>query len=85
MSSAYSLFNVGNVVYSKEKARIGKILKIYVKDIKYIFPTRAGHNFLYKDSFNGIWNEEDLCNYDDAIALIYEYKNKTLDQIDDIL
>lgn len=82
MNNAYSQFNVGTLVYLKDKARKGEIHKIFVKDIKYVTPL---NNFLYKDSFNAVWNEEDLCNYDDAIALIYAYKNDTLYKIDEFL
>jgi hypothetical protein len=55
----------GAIVYNRNKARQkGKLEKLAIRSHR-IVPG----NVLYKDSFNGLWNEDELCSQQEAIDL----------------
>lgn len=55
-----SKFSVGEILYVLRKARLGVLEKIAVKKIYLKF---IGNEtiFIYKDTFNSLYNEDDLC------------------------
>lgn len=69
-----SKFIAGEVVYSLKKARLGALEKICIKDInlnmKYNQPI-----FIYKDTFNAIYEENELCRLIQAKQEIEGFKN----------
>ena len=80
------LYPEGSVLYSKSKAKIGMLEKVYVKRIN--FPTRCNYSCsattpLYVDNFNSIYNERDLTTLQEANNLINQYillRNELLQQ-----
>jgi hypothetical protein len=60
-----SKFSVGEVLYPIRKARLGVLEKIAIKKIilnfKYSQPI-----FIYKDTFNSLYEEKELCRYLEA-------------------
>ncbi len=76
--SAYDLsqnhpvkFSHGSIVYNCWQAtHKGVLEKLAIKSYRIVF----GHdNVLYKDTFNRLWNEDDLCYQQEAIALAIAY------------
>lgn len=75
-------FSIGDILYVKPKALKGVLEKVAIKDIRFpgsYDPTRGRMVIfdidipLYVDTFNALYNEEELVSYVDAIALIQEY------------
>lgn len=66
ISYAYS---IGSVLYSYPKARKGFLETLAVRDIH----IATSGNFLYLDTFNRLWNEEDLCIESVARAAVITY------------
>ena len=62
----HPIFQIGDILYSKEKAMHGIYEEIAVKKI--LFPT-----YLYVDTFNALWNQRELVTYEVATALIEQY------------
>lgn len=60
------IFQIGDILYSKNKAILGTYEKISVKKI--LFPM-----YLYVDTFNGLWNQKELVTYEVATSLIQQY------------
>lgn len=60
-----SKFSVGEILYVLRKARLGIIEKVAVKKIYLNFVGNKSV-FIYKDTFNSLHNEEDLCRYIEA-------------------
>lgn len=63
------LFTIGSILYSKPKAMIGVYEKVAVKDVR--FPKDFVN--LYVDTFNALWNEDELVSYQTATNLIAQY------------
>lgn len=60
-----SKFSIGEILYVLSKARLGILEKIAVKKVNLsLIGNRAF--FVYKDTFNFLYNEEDLCRYIEA-------------------
>lgn len=68
-------FAQGSVVYSIKKAREGILEAIAIKKVLIKNPyNNYGSVFvLYQDTYNGLWNEEDLCNQAQAVSLATTY------------
>lgn len=81
-----TLYGIGDALYSAPKARRGVLEKIVIKQIVPIKASLVGGMFvvMYKDTFNGLWNEDELITLDDAKALAIAYYNFLLAQIQDI-
>jgi len=60
-----SKFSVGEVVYILRKARLGILEKVAIKKVNLNLKTNEPI-FIYKDTFNSLHNEEDLCRYIEA-------------------
>lgn len=68
-----SKFSEGEIVYSLRKARKGIYEKIAIK--KVILRFKSGQPiFLYKDTFNTLYNENDLCRNTEAQQEVESYK-----------
>ena len=75
------LYDVGDIVYSRPKARKGFLRKFCIKELRYdaeaIVDNIAYHYYdyppLYIDTFNAYHNEEDLVTLSEAQALIAAY------------
>ena len=61
-----------SILFSKEKARKGRLEEVYIKTV---LLNRSYNQItpIYKDSYNSLWNEEDLVDANEAILLIQEY------------
>lgn len=61
-----------SILFSKEKAKKGKLEEIYIKTV---LLNRSYNQIIpiYKDSYNSLWNEEDLVDANEAVVLIQEY------------
>lgn len=81
------LYEIGTVLYDKKKAAKGIVEKVFIKDIRYIHEGKANDPFrkkyikrlinyppLYIDGFNAYFNEEDLCEQEEAEELITNYR-----------
>lgn len=57
-------YRAGNILYAAHRARKGVLEKVVIKKVS---------GYLYTDTLNGIWNEEDLVEFDDAVVLVETY------------
>ena len=60
-----SKFSVGEILYVLRKARLGILEKVAVKKVNLKFIGNEAI-FIYKDTFNSLYNEDDLCRYLEA-------------------
>lgn len=75
---------VGQLVYSVPQARLGVLERLAIKEVK-VFPTLTaplsaggwmqGNTPLYTDTFNSLYNEDDLCDLATAQALIRSFND----------
>lgn len=65
----YYKYREGSILFSKQKAIKGVYEKIAIK--KVLFPTQYVN--LYVDTFNGLWNEDELVSYQTAVSLVQNY------------
>ena len=70
-----TLFAAGDIVFNIDKARKGVMERIVIKKIKVINASLIGGQteVMYVDTLNALWNEVDLIDYDDALALATAY------------
>lgn len=61
--------SIGSILFSKSKASKGFYEKVAIKDVK--FPQEYIN--LYVDTFNALWNENELVSYETAVDLINAY------------
>jgi hypothetical protein len=76
----YHQYQIGSILFAKHKAIRGVYEKIAIKRIK--FPNRYVN--LYVDTFNGLWNENELIPYESAVVLVDRYierRNAWLEEI----
>lgn len=69
---AYPEFQVGDFVWLKHRARVGKLEKVNIKKINLL--TYLQYN--YQDTFNRIWLEHELCDEATAEQLIDIYRRR---------
>lgn len=80
-------FPEGSVVYSCEKALAGVLEAVAIKSVKFVANERTNGNFVvfYTDTYNGVWNEDQLCTEAAARATAVSYlsrlRHMTLDAI----
>jgi len=65
----YFKYRIGSILFSKQKAMRGIYEKIAIK--KVLFPTEYVN--LYMDTFNGLWNEDEIVSYETAVSLVEHY------------
>lgn len=68
-------FQEGSIVFSVEKAKKGILEKLVVKIVKIVVnkKTQGQVVVLYIDTLNGLWNENELCSFNEAKAFAVEY------------
>lgn len=68
-------YGVGDILYDIAKARRGVLEKIVIKQILVCKTKFTGGAIvvLYKDTFNALWNEYDLVDFDDAKEIAENY------------
>jgi len=68
-------FAVGDVVYRRDLAAVGKSEKVWLKKILYT-PSYRPYTLIYKDNDNSLHNEAHLCTQEEAEALIAAYEEE---------
>lgn len=68
-----SLYEVGSVLYYKPKAVNGITEKVFIKAVRFKYFGKFGYSTLYIDGSNAYFNEEDLCEQEEAESLINDY------------
>ena len=58
----------GDLLYVRARARAGSLEKVVIKHA--IPSVGALHFFLFEDTLNSLWEEDELCSYADAAALV---------------
>lgn len=68
-------FEINSIVYSIDKARRGVMEAVAIKDVRLISNRRTYNQIipLYVDTFNSLWNEDDLCSELEAQTIAIEY------------
>jgi hypothetical protein len=76
-------YEIGSVVYICEKAsQKGKLEAICIKSVRVLlgkpspwgcFPPPEPKNVLYTDTYNTIWEQDELCTHREALDLAIEY------------
>lgn len=71
-------FSVGDLVYDRNKANIGKLQKIYIKKI--ILSSLCNYRCkdfspIYVSFLNSFYNEKDLISLEEATNIIKQYKD----------
>lgn len=76
-----SLYPVNSVVYLRYKAIKGILEKIAIKDTMLQFGLKTGGQIIpvYKDTLNFLYNEEELCTYQEALDLVAEYNSNLIE------
>ena len=72
------LYEVGDILYFKSGAKIGKLEAITIKELinpKILNKNSCDYSPLYKDTMNALFKEIDLISKEEAIVLIDEYNN----------
>lgn len=81
-----SAFGAGDVLYNINKAKKGVLEKVVIKS--YMLAkhslTQGVRVFVYKDTFNALWNEWELVPYATALALAESYYTNLLAQLDEL-
>ena len=70
----------GDVLFSKQKALVGQFEKVAIKDVRIIMnqSTTGKLFFIYVDSLNSLWNENDLVQEYDALLMAKMYYEKKI-------
>lgn len=72
ITNVITLFQKGDLVYVKYKARRGKLEKVVIKKINLI----NQYDWNYQDTQNRIWLEYELCDLNEANSIIKNYINQ---------
>jgi hypothetical protein len=69
-------YKPGDVVFSLPNAKKGKLEKVTIKLVR-VISKRAdlygAYKFLYQDTFNGLWSEDELVTEADALLAVQDY------------
>lgn len=70
-----TLYGPGDILYSRLKAMRGTLEKVVIKQQKLIKNKRTLNRFvvMYIDTLNGLWNEWDLIEFEEAQVLAEDY------------
>jgi hypothetical protein len=76
-------FEIGSLVFSVAKAKKGILQASVIKQIKVVFNARTQGRYLilYTDTFNVLWNEDELCSEADATTFAIAYLENEQQQI----
>lgn len=75
-------YTPGDILYLSYKAKIGKLEKIKIKEVRIISSkqTNGAISFLYVDTLNSLYNDRDLAYETEALLLSKQfYENSILD------
>lgn len=78
-------YSVGSIVYPIYKAEVGILEKVAIKSY-HVLVEQSTENYpvvRYKDTFNAIWFEDELCSKTEAVELATNYYNQLLEEIDE--
>jgi hypothetical protein len=80
IQQVYTKYFARDILYNIHAARKGKLEKIVLKErlVSNFKRTYGRLNVVYKDTYNGLWNESDLIEYADAYALAQAYFEKMM-------
>ncbi len=79
-------FAIGSEVYDKLSAEKGVLESVIIRKAWYVCDPRTSlTKTLYKDHFNWLHNEYDLCSHSEAIDIVSNYYQKKQDDIDKTL
>lgn len=68
-------YEIGDIVCVKKKAEVGKIVRVFIAEIR-VPETYGGIPvIIYKDNTNLLWNETDLITLEAALILVEEACN----------
>jgi len=73
-------WSVGDILFSKQKALIGQFEKVAIKEVRLIMNANTFGKmiFIYVDTFNSLWNENDLIQEYDALLIAKMYYEKKI-------
>lgn len=75
-----TLYGAGDILYDVHKARKGVLQKVVIKGQR-VIQSKKTHGLivaLYVDTYNGLWNESDLVQHEQAVLLATAYYEKYL-------
>jgi hypothetical protein len=80
IQQVYTKYYARDILYNIHAARKGKLEKIVLKErlVSNFKKTYGRLNVVYKDTFNGLWNESDLVEYAEAHALAQAYYERMI-------
>lgn len=85
LRSVTSRFAPGDVAYSVPKAMLGIMETVAIKTIRIPSTSFTGQPVvLYVDTFNALWNEQDLTDRQTAISLAEEYLVTLIQQVQNL-
>lgn len=73
-------FEVGSKVYILEKAKKGKLEPVVIKKVR-----RVNDQFVYTDTYNGTWMQDELVWEMFAVNLAIQYWENVVGQLDSFL
>lgn len=80
-------YQPGDILYSRQKAlKEGKFEKVVIKKLKTV-KHNSPHGLvhpIYWDTFNSVWNEDDLVTYAEAVELSLIYYQRQLYRINSV-
>lgn len=70
-------FTVNSVVYLQYKAVKGILEKVAIKEVMSYSGLKTGGQIvsIYKDTLNSLYNEEELCTYQEALDFVEAYQD----------
>lgn len=73
-------YDIGDVLYSEEKARHGILEKVVIKQIvpTNVALTGGQYHVLYRDTFNALWNDGELVSFSIAEDMAEDYHTDLL-------
>jgi hypothetical protein len=76
-------FTIGDIAYVKTKAAHGKLEAIAIRDI--IIPPTSDEDpyMIYLDTFNTVWNANELTTKETAESMATQFLNRQLSAISD--
>ena len=83
LHSLVTSFSAGDILFNIKKARRGVLEKVVVKTTRVVANRRTfgAKRVLYTDTLNGLWNEDELVPYQQAVALAEAYYQNMLDTL----
>ena len=78
-------YKEGSILYPCYKANLGILEAICIKSVRLVTSGTSVLSVIYKDTFNRLWDEDELCNETDAknaaIAYLQDLQNKIISEL----